>query len=51
MKRDTPITAAQVRYLNALLVKHGLQVEEKVESMTKSSASRLIDRIISQYGK
>lgn len=51
VKRDTPITAAQVRYLNALLVKHGLQVEENVESMTKSGASRLIDRIISQYGK
>lgn len=51
VKKDTPVTAAQIRYLYALLAKHNLSVDEPVESLTKSKASRLIDQIISQYGK
>ena len=51
VKKDTPVTAAQIRYLYALLAKHNLSIDEPVESLTKSKASRLIDQIISQYGK
>lgn len=51
VKRDTPITPAQKRYLAALVSKHNITLEQPVEAFTKSSASRMIDNIISQYGK
>lgn len=51
VKKDAPITAAQKRYLLALLAHNQLELEEELESMTKSDASRKIDQIISQYGK
>ncbi len=51
VKKDSPITAAQVRYLTALSQKHSVIIDEPIEGMTKSHASKLIDSIISQYGK
>lgn len=51
VKKDSPITEAQTRYLLALLNKHNLTIEESVETLTKSRASKIIDGIISQYGK
>lgn len=51
VKKDSPITAAQKRYLSALLIHNNLELEYEMDSMTKSEASRKIDRIISQYGK
>ena len=50
-KKDSPITAAQKRYLTALLLHNGLKLEQDIELMTKSEASRRIDKIISVYGK
>jgi len=50
-KKESPITAAQVRYLKALVEYHHLTLEEKVEQMTKNAASRKIDQILSTYGR
>jgi len=50
-KRDVPATEAQKRYLTALLAKHHLVLEEDIEKLTKSKASKLIDQFISTYGK
>ena len=51
VKKDSPITEAQRNYLSALVVKHGVILDMPIEEMTKSMASRNIDRIISEYGK
>ena len=51
VKKDSPITEAQTRYLTALLAKHNLAIEESIDNLTKSRASKIIDGIISQYGK
>lgn len=51
VKRDAPVTPAQKRYLTSLVTMHGLTLQEPVEQLSKSSASRLIDRILSQYGR
>jgi len=51
IKKDTPITAAQKSYLTSLVKYHKIKLDEPVEGMTKSSASRIIDGIISEYGK
>ena len=51
VKKDSPITEAQTRYLTALLAKHNLIIDESVDNLTKSRASKIIDGIISQYGK
>jgi DNA polymerase-3 subunit alpha (Gram-positive type) len=51
VKRDVPATAAQLRYLAALVAKHNVKLDEKPEELTKSRASRIIDGIISTYGK
>lgn len=50
-KKDYPITAAQRKYLIALTEKHGLEPVEDIDALTKSRASKLIDNIISNYGK
>ncbi len=51
VKKDTPITLAQKRYLTALMQYHKVELEEEIDGMTKSRASQLIDGIISEYGK
>ena len=50
-KKDSPITAAQKRYLGVLVQKHNLALDVDVDLLTKSRASRMIDKIILQYGK
>ncbi len=51
VKRDTPITSAQKRYLTGLATMHGLEFTEDIDALTKSKASRMIDMILSQYGR
>ena len=46
-----PITSKQKSYLQSLCKKHQLEVPEQVDKLSKSEASRMIDKIISQYGK
>lgn len=51
MPKIEPITAKQKSYLVSLCQKHRLEVPENVEMLSKSEASRMIDGIISKYGK
>lgn len=51
MPKWEPITAKQKSYLISLCQKHQLQIPENIENLAKSEASRMIDKIISQYGK
>ncbi len=50
-KKQSPITNSQKVYLNDLLKYHKISLDTEIESLTKSEASRKIDRIISEYGK
>ena len=51
VKRDTPITPKQVTFLSELLEKHQIVLEADIKSLTKSQASRMIDKIRATYGK
>mgnify|MGYP001322930963 FL=1 len=51
VKKDSPITPAQKKYLTALAQYHNVTVTVPIDSMTKSQASRMIDGIIGQYGR
>lgn len=51
VKRDTPITIPQKEQLYKLLDKHKLIVDYEIESLTRSEASRKIDRILAEYGR
>lgn len=51
VKRDTPLTIPQKEQLYKLLDKHKLIVDYEVESLTRSEASRKIDRILAEYGR
>lgn len=50
-KKESPITAAQIKYLKALAAHHSIVLTEEVECMSKSEASRRIDKILLEYGK
>ena len=50
-KRDTSITPAQTSYLTKLVIHHSIAMQAEMKSLTKSQASRMIDNIISEYGK
>lgn len=51
VKRQSPITAAQKRYLKDLMKYHKIETDAEVDSLTKNEASRLIDSILSTCGK
>jgi len=51
VKKKSPITPAQLRYLKSLIQIHGIVPEVMIESLTKSEASRMIDNILSSYGR
>lgn len=51
VKKESPITAAQKRYVKALLTYHRLEAKCDIEMLTKSQASRMIDSIIRDFGK
>lgn len=50
-KRDTPLTIAQKEQLYKLLDRHKMIVDYEVESLTRSEASRKIDKILAEYGR
>ena len=50
-KKESPITISQKRYLNDLMKYHKIEMNIRMEDLTKSEASRMIDHIILQYGK
>ena len=49
--KESPATKPQKQWLYGLLAKHKIIPDYDVESLTKSEASRTIDRILSQYGR
>lgn len=51
VKKESPITPRQKSYLNSLLARHGIEPDYEVDALTKSEASRIIDRTILTYGK
>jgi len=50
-KKVQPITPKQKTYLESLLLKHPFPLEKQITELTRSEASKIIDRIILQYGK
>ncbi len=50
-KKDTPITPKQINFLKSLVRQHGVELGKDIESLTKSQASREIDKILSTYGR
>ena len=50
-KRDTPVTIPQKEQLYKLVDKHKLIIEYEIEKLTRSEASRQIDRILAEYGR
>lgn len=51
VKKQSPVTPAQKRYLQDLAKYHKIDLNVEVESLTKNEASRLIDTILSTRGK
>ena len=51
VKKQSPVTISQKRYLNDLIKYHRIELAVDWETMTKSQASQLIDRILSNYGR
>lgn len=50
-KRQTPATKVQKMHLKELADYHKIELDVSVENLTRSEASRLVDRLISQYGR
>ena len=50
-KKIQACTAKQVEYLKALCCTHNLEINYDFSSMSRSEASKHIDKIISEYGK
>ena len=50
-KKQTPATKRQLEYLKKYTAYYGIVLEQSLDGMTKSEASRLTDRLILQYGK
>ena len=51
MKRQQPATKRQKEYLQDLLKCHRIDVTVQIDAMSRSEVSRMIDNIISQYGR
>lgn len=49
-KKTSPITPKQVRFVKELCERHDHNLEQSVESLTKSEASRLINDLLLRYG-
>ncbi len=50
-KKQEPMTLRQKKYLSNLLHYHGLEYTEEMDSLNKSDASRMIDRLIFTKGR
>lgn len=51
VKKESPITLSQLKYLKELIAYHKLNIEMELEYLSKSEASRMIDQILSTYGR
>ena len=50
-KKQTPATGRQVEYIKRYAAYYGIALPETLMHMTRSEASRLVDRWIARYGK
>jgi len=50
-KKTEPMTQKQRSYLSAILKQHHLEDKYSMENLTKSEASRLIDKLLLAYGR
>ena len=50
-KKQSPATPRQKRYLHDLIKYHRIDSNVETDALTKSEASRLIDKILSSYGR
>lgn len=50
-KRDTPVTIPQKEQLYKLVDRHKLIIDYDIEKLTRSEASRRIDRLLAEYGR
>lgn len=50
-KKTEPMTQKQRSYLSAILKQHHLENQYSMENLTKSEASRLIDKLLLAYGR
>ena len=50
-KKQEPVTPKQIRYLEAIIAYHKLELKPAYEQMTKSEVARLIDTLLNQYGR
>lgn len=51
VKREGPATQRQKNHLNDLIKYHRIELAVQIDSLTKNEASRIIDKIILEYGK
>lgn len=51
VKKEGPVTNSQKVHLRDLIKYHRIESNVKLETLTRSEASRMIDNIISRYGK
>lgn len=51
VRRDTPVTIPQKEQLYKLVDRHKLIIDYDIEKLTRSEASRQIDRILAEYGR
>lgn len=50
-KRQSPITEKQMKYIMDLAAYHRLNIDYEVQKLSKSEASRIIDKIILEHGR
>ena len=50
-KKTEPVTKRQITYLQGIIAMHGLDLTPDYPTLTKSEASRLIDNLLSKYGR
>ena len=51
VKKESPATARQLSFLHDLAIRYGIALQVSPDSLTKSQASRMIDKILSEYGR
>lgn len=51
VKKQGPITPRQKKYLKELVNYHKIELSVEIDGLTRNEASRLTDKILSQYGK
>ena len=50
-KKEQPVTKRQKEYLQDLIKCHRIDVTVQIDTLSRNEASRMIDRILSQYGR